>query len=160
MLYIDRSRMLPKEDLTGSFILSAMMMLLESLSLVAANRKLRLESNIIYSGADEALMPFAELKLVPDENAVTEYADELILARRTSRLGYIKKDIPAASIQKLKLIAQTYGQEFGVTGLAAQIEKLLDHNIRALFHDLNDKNYHEEIESYFANRNRRFPVTN
>ena len=46
LLYIDNSRTLPKEDLTGSFIILTMGLFLEALTLLAANRGHKLTWNL------------------------------------------------------------------------------------------------------------------
>ncbi len=43
-LFIDKGRTLPKEDVSGSFIILTMGMFIETLGILAANRRLRLES--------------------------------------------------------------------------------------------------------------------
>ena len=48
-LYIDRKRTLPKEDTTGSFILSAMGMFMEAIALLAAPRGFSLEFDLIHA---------------------------------------------------------------------------------------------------------------
>src|SRR5262245_45222164 len=73
-LYIDGSRTLPKEDVTGSFIILTMGMFIEAVSLIAANHRLHLEFQCVHDPqwyapailqADKKdLLPFARLKLV------------------------------------------------------------------------------------------------
>src|SRR5580704_15648492 len=48
-LYIDRKRTLPKEDTTGSFILSAMGMFIEAIALLAAPRGFNLEYELSHA---------------------------------------------------------------------------------------------------------------
>src|ERR1700731_475889 len=48
-LYIDRKRTLPKEDTTGSFILSAMGMFVEAIALLAVARGFSLEYELDHS---------------------------------------------------------------------------------------------------------------
>ena len=148
-LYIDKSRMLPKEDLTGNFVLSAMVMMTESLQMIAANRNYKLDVRHLYEGDNFDLNLFAELTLTKDESIKSDYDDALFTVRRTSRLHYDKTEVPSNALDRLAELAKEYGFGFDCTTSSKQINRLLDFNIRALFCDLNKEDYHDEIEEYF-----------
>ena len=80
-LYIDGNRTLPREDTTGSFILSTMGMFVEAIALLAGPRGFSLECELsrppewyaqtIMNGEKTELLPFARLHLAsspPREN--------------------------------------------------------------------------------------------
>ncbi len=153
VLFVDRRRLLPKEDLTGSFVISAMGMMLEALAILAANRGYALKSDIVLRAeawADSAivLIPFANLQLQPDGAAPT-YSDAVFLKRRTSRLSYEPKQITATDLDRLGKFVENHGQRFGSTSDASRIETMIGWNIDAIFHDLNDPDYGGEISGYF-----------
>src|SRR5580765_3064900 len=74
-LFIDRDRTLPKEDLSGSFIILTTGMFIEALGLLAANRGLRLQHTLrqdpsrfttaAIATTRAPLLPFARLSLGP-----------------------------------------------------------------------------------------------
>src|SRR5271170_5183710 len=74
-LYIDGNRTLPKEDTTGSFILSTMGMFVEAIALLAGSRGFGLECQLsrapewyaqtIIDEKKTELLPFARLHLTP-----------------------------------------------------------------------------------------------
>src|SRR5207244_1113498 len=77
------------------------------------------------------------------------YDEALFLKRRTSRLGLKNKLIPQAAIASLSEIAKAWHQDFAVTTDNEQIERLMSHNTKALFEDLNSPDYHDEIIEWF-----------
>jgi len=154
VVFMDRRRLLPKEDLTGSFVISAMGMMLEALAILAANRGYALKSDIVlraeaWADTSIALIPFANLRLQPDDGVAPTYSDAIFLKRRTSRVSYERKEISAADLDRLGKFVETHGQRFGSTNDARRIETLVGWNIDAIFHDLNDPDYGGEISGYF-----------
>src|SRR5262249_61087299 len=78
-LLIEKHRTLPKEDHTGSFIILTMGLFIEALTILAANRSLKLSYEMYQppsqftpehiARASEQLLPFAKLRLNPSEHA-------------------------------------------------------------------------------------------
>src|ERR1700750_1924028 len=101
-LFIERRRTLPKEDVTGSFIILTMGMFVEALEILAANRGLLLgwtlqhepewyAGEILRPGGEE-LMHFARLRLSPGDGlAKPLYDDSLFFRHRTSRISLLPK---------------------------------------------------------------------
>jgi len=158
-LYIDSTRTLPKEDVTGSFIISTMGMFIEALHILAQNRRLDIVYELLHepewfapailrSNTPE-LIPFAKLKLVPNKNSRTIYDDDLFFKRRTSRLHLYDKAVPEEAINSLGKIAEDWKQEFHVATDLKQIERIMKFNTEALFNDLNSAAYHDEIVEWF-----------
>ena len=73
-LFIDKERTLPKEDVTGSFIILTMGMFIEALGLLAAHRGMRLEHSLHHdpsrytpeaiAATRETMLPFARCHLI------------------------------------------------------------------------------------------------
>src|SRR5436309_8474950 len=88
-LFIDKERTLPKEDVTGSFIILTMGMFIEALALLADNRGLRLHHSLhqdpsrytpeAIAATRETMLPFARLRLAPDGAASSSYPGDLFL---------------------------------------------------------------------------------
>src|SRR5688572_19955888 len=73
-----RERMLPDEDTTGSFILCAMGIFLESVRIIAANRGCALDVEPIELNDGAALAPYARLSLhAPGSAAPSAISDNL-----------------------------------------------------------------------------------
>jgi hypothetical protein len=110
-LYIDSSRTLPKEDVTGSFIICAMGMFIEALTILAARKSYKLHFELLTEPAEVAsailqsskvrLIPFAKLTLNLNPSGSTEgsYDESLFLKRRTSRLHLHEKEPSVKSIE-------------------------------------------------------------
>lgn len=158
-LYIDSTRTLPKEDVTGSFIILTMGMFLESLKILAADNGFDLTYELfhepdwyapaILQNVTPTLLPFAKLELVPCRADDPIYPPELFFKRRTSRLSLLPKQIPPQIIEDLKAFAEFWQQRFEITVEEKQIERLLKYNTEAVFADLNSKDYHDEIVEWF-----------
>jgi hypothetical protein len=151
VLSMVRSRMLPDEDLTGSFLCCAMGIFIESLRIVAANRGLRLECEPIELDrtSSSELIPFSHLILHLDSSVQAMYSDEAFLSRRTSRLRPTGQRITAEIVEEIRATAAKWDQSFHVIDDQEQIDAILDRNIDAVFEDLNLKPYHDEIVSWF-----------
>ena len=165
-LFIERRRTLPKEDTTGSFIVSTMGMFVEALKILAANRSLGLEWELrhppgwyapeILRPAGDALLPFARLRLVPggaDERAA--YPDSLFLRRRTSRISLLPRPVEEEATGALTKLASAWGQRYVQLTDAGTIERVLRRNTEALFEDLNSPDYHGELVEWFRFTDRQ-----
>lgn len=158
-LYIDSRRTLPKEDVTGSFIILAMGMFIEALKILAAPKGFRLEYELfhepdwfapaILETTEHALIPFAKLELIESAPAANHYDENLFFKRRTSRLHLTDDTVPADALEKLSEIARERQQNFAAITDAATIERILKYNTAALFKDLNAAEYHDEIVEWF-----------
>lgn len=171
-LFVDIQRTLPKEDVTGSFIILAMGMFIEALRIVAANRNFKLCYKLHHEPAwyaasiiegingtrvNTTLLPFARLRLTPDTEtgAISpRYSDALFLARRTSRLALENETVPEASAHALIKLAAEHDQQYAQIVDPATIFSVLERNIGAVFEDLNAPDYHDEIVSWFRFTNR------
>jgi nitroreductase len=159
-LLIDSTRTLPKEDPTGSFIILTMGIFIEALSLLAANQKCRLEFDLfhqpewyaraILDAGEQTFLPFARLRLVPDDGLqITDYDPVVFLKRRTSRISLLPRPVPDEATVALKSLAAEWDQQYHQITDPLAIERILDHNTEALFEDLNNPDYHDEITAWF-----------
>lgn len=163
-LFIDSTRTLPKEDLTGSFIILTMGLFLEALKILAAQNNFALSYKLfhepdwyataILETAAPTLFPFATIKLTASEKSETQYTPDLFNRRRTSRISLLPQKIPAETIESLKNLAANWNQKFEVTTDDAKIEEILNYNTEAVFADLNSKDYHDEIVEWFRYSDR------
>ena len=154
-LWIEKRRTLPKEDVTGSFIILTMGIFIETLRIVASHHGLALEDEPIHApdwyAAEHLesmagpLFPFARLRLRTDDAIEPGPALELLDRRRTSRLPYGPDPVDAAASLRLDEVARAWGHRYAQITDAARIERLLDLNVDAVFEDLNHAPYHDEL---------------
>jgi hypothetical protein len=157
-LLLEKQRTLPKEDPTGSFIILTMGLFIEALTILAANRSLKLTYQLYaplsqftpehIAKAAVELLPFARLTLGPGEET-REYDDSLFLTRRTSRTSYLSQPLPAQATEALSSLAHAWGQTYKQVTESETIEEILDCNMDAVFQDLSTPAYHDEIVEWF-----------
>jgi hypothetical protein len=165
-LLIEKRRTLPQEDPTGSFIILTMGLFIEALTILAANRSLKLNYELYHAPseftpdhiarAESDLLPFAKLSLSLNEEAANHtqdafppYDDALFFTRRTSRISLLPKPVPEEDVEALSSLARQWGQRYEQVTSPELIEQTLEQNIDALFHDLNAPAYHDEIVEWF-----------
>jgi nitroreductase len=158
-LYIDANRTLPKEDTTGSFILSTMGMFVEAIALLAGPRGFGLRCELsrapewyaqatVHEKTTE-LLPFARLHLTPGPTLENPYPESLFLQRRTSRIPFLPTPVGDTAAATLTKLAAQWGHRYEQITDSAQVENILAQNTDALFADLNTPAYHDEIVSWF-----------
>jgi hypothetical protein len=157
-LWIEKHRTLPKEDVTGSFIILTMGMFLETLGLAAAHRGLAVEWTLVHppdwyraenlERQPQALLPFARLSLRPDPQVRADVPLELIRRRQTSRLPYGREPVTPEHATQLDQVARPWNHRYGQIVEAARVERLLGWNIDAVIADLNHAPYREEMSGW------------
>lgn len=159
-LFIERRRTLPKEDVTGSFIILTMGLFIEALAVSAANRSHELTHQLQrelsaftpdrIERADGDLLPFARLTLKRrDDLPPSGFEDSLLLKRRTSRVSLLPRPVPEEAASAFAELARAWGQRYEQFDDPALIERLLARNTDAVFEDLNAPEYHDEIVEWF-----------
>jgi nitroreductase len=168
-LFIDSHRTLPKEDPTGSFIILTMGLFIEALRLLAINQGLRLGHTMyhepswyattILATRTHEFFPFAHLRLTPDASVKSDFQPETHLTRRTSRLSLKPEPVPESANTELKQLATDWGQRYEQITDHLAIERILGENTDALFEDLNNPDYHDEIVEWFRFSDRSARTT-
>lgn len=161
-LFIDSTRTLPKEDVTGSFIISTMGIFIEAIDILARRENLKIEYELthepefyapaILEVSAQYLIEFAKLTLKPiDANDFCDnlYDEKLFSSRRTSRLHLKKESVPDEAFRDLSEIAVEFNQNYAQIIDGKVIERILAQNTNALFEDLNSPGYHDEIVEWF-----------
>jgi nitroreductase len=149
-VYLDTARELPQEDTTGSFIISGLVMYLETMLLAAETYHYRLTYHLIENAPiASGLQPFAEVTLAYNAQLKPRYDREVFTQRRTSRLGQLPKPIAAKAHAIFSELTAQYGHHYNHTTDTTLVQRILDRDIAALFHDMNQASYHDEIVSWF-----------
>jgi hypothetical protein len=157
-LFIERARTLPDEDVTGSFIILSMGIFVEALSLAAAHYGLQVEAKITASldsftapalrEREERVVRFAELTLRADTRVVPEVPLQRLHDRRTSRLHYGPDPVPATDAARLAELATKHGHRYAQVTNPTLIEKILALNVEAVFCDLGQAPYRNELRQW------------
>jgi len=158
-LFIEKRRTLPKEDVTGSFIILTMGLFIEALNFLARNRSCKLEFELyqepsqftaeIIGRSQAELLPFARLTLKASEEGPSPYDDENFLTRRTSRISLLPRGVPDEAKSALSDVSNHWRQRYEQITEPESIEEILRCNTKALFEDLNSPYYHDEIVDWF-----------
>ena len=158
-LLIEKRRTLPKEDVTGSFIILTMGLFIEALTILAANRGYRLRYELLeelshftsqaIGRTNIDLLPFAKLFIDLDQSENEKIPESLFMTRRTSRISLRPDPVPNDAVQALSSLASEYGHRYRQITDPKLIEKILKCDCEALFADLNAPDYHDEIVEWF-----------
>jgi hypothetical protein len=159
-LFIEKRRTLPREDVTGSFIILTMGLFIEALAVLAANRSYQL-TYLLHrepseytpehiARAEGDLLAFARLRLrwvagLPPSG----FDDALFLKRRTSRVTLSPDPVPAEAAGAFADLARAWGHRYEQFGDPPLVERVLARNTDAVFKDLNAPDYHGEIIEWF-----------
>jgi hypothetical protein len=141
---MERARTLPDEDTSGHFLRLAMGMFLESLTLVSANAGCALRYSLLPGDSSAVFEPFADLELHEGAQP-SQYPGYLFTSRMTSRLPSNGVRIEPQATEELKRLDAELGHRYHQLDDPVLIEMLIQENILAVFRDLNDRPYHDEI---------------
>lgn len=89
-----------------------------------------------------------ELRLVPNPDAVKDLDPELMLSRRTSRLPYSKRTVPAEVLREASKEATRAGHVLRSVTDPQVVKKVVAINQRTLFYDLENPDVRHEIQGY------------
>jgi len=104
----------------------------------------------ILAATGQVFLPFARLRLLSDQKLVPAGNDtEIFLKRRTARISLKAAPVAEDAAAALKNVAGQWEQRYEQITGAETIERILQQDTRALFHDLNTSEYHDEITSWF-----------
>jgi hypothetical protein len=134
-------------------------MFLEALDISASERGFRLDYRLaddihvfarkMADTGSRGLTLFAVLELAQEPARPVVFSAADLLARSTSRLSLKREPVPEPAVAKLASLASEWGHQYTHLTEARLIEEMLDHNITAVFHDMNHPPYHDEIASWF-----------
>jgi hypothetical protein len=147
-LYIVGERTFPFTDETGSFIVSALAMFLEYLKIAAQNRGYRLMSEVVDVEALDLQAPrslFAVLSLRYEALSPHRFSNTELVYRRTSRKPNLRRPVAQSDLETLRSVVSRHGYGFHAVRDSREIEWILNKDITALFHDVNDPKYFGEL---------------
>lgn len=97
----------------------------------------------------DRLQPVARLRLdTPDGGPVDDLDPELMRVRRTSRLPYDGRDVPAAVLAELREECERSGHGWGSTGEPDVVVRVVDLNQQTLFDDLATPAVRDELRAW------------
>jgi len=146
-LYYEPKRLLPVTDPTGCFSVIGFAMFVDSLSLAANSKSLKVEAKYQKEDFDfKSPTPvlFANLRLVPTSEK--ESLDkELIKSRRTSRLPYNNVPVSEELIKLFQAEAEKFGNHLKTSSDPEMVKWVMDLNAETLFYDMGDEHARKEI---------------
>src|SRR5712691_10649606 len=149
-LLYDPARLLPETDPTGRFSVVGLGVFLETLAVAAHARGRDVEAEY----ATEHLEPgrgepalWARLRLIPSAGE-SDLDPRLILERRTSRLPYDGRAVPANVLDELAAVAEDFGYRLSTSSDRALVDFVLGLNRDTLFEDLLEPVARREVGSW------------
>lgn len=107
----------------------------------------------------ERLHPLGLLTLEPGARPIDDLQPELLLARRTSRLRYERRQVPAAVMEEARQMAAAHGQALAGSSDRGLVDAIVRVNQRTLFYDLDDPGVRAEIQHYLRYSERQARAT-
>lgn len=148
-LYFVKERGLNIGDPSGRFTFATFGIFTEILKIAAASKGYKLESSFFYRPLyqnGDTKEKIATLMLKKEE--VKDLNPQLILERKTSRLQYNNKKIPAEVFDTLKKEAEKYGHSIEFRDDKKSIKKVVELNKDSLFFDISHSKYREELRTW------------
>lgn len=97
---------------------------------------------------DDRFQPVAHVRLTPTTRPVPDLDPALLEVRRTNRLPYDGRDLPAEVLAELALECAGAGHRFGSTDSRHHVAQVVDLNQRTLFDDLATPRVREELRAW------------
>lgn len=160
-MYYDPARLLPDEDGNGAFMVLALGIFTEMLSIAAHPHGYKTElsyEDVPLDPTKEGPAYFGRLTLVPDSE-VEDLDRELIKKRRTSRLPYDGKPVAPEVVAELVQTAQRSGFAFSVSDDPSMIDWVLTINRDTLFYDMNRESTKREVGNWIRYSKREAEKT-
>lgn len=158
-VWLEPTRALPDEDVTGCFIVVALAMYVEALRILAANRGLGLAIRDLDAeavrraatrdGEGEGPVRYATVKLTDGPVLEPRFEDPVFRSRRTSRLGATDEPIPPEALAALEALAVPLGYRVHLLEDPATVDRLMRLNLDAVTEDLTTPRYRDEIRRWF-----------
>jgi hypothetical protein len=148
-LLYDPARLLPSTDPTGRFSVVGLGVFLETLAVAARARGSDLETEVVAERLEPGSgppRPWATLRLVPFEGS--DLDPRLILERRTSRLPYDGRAVPAAVLENVDSSARRFGHRFRFSSDPELVDWVLGLNRDTLFEDLTAPSARHEVGAW------------
>ncbi len=151
-LFYDKRRGLPAEPYGIPFGSVCVGVFVESVCIAAHALGFRVAERLDFSPMDfddpEPLHRAGSLTLLPSVDPPEDLDPQLLLVRRTSRLPYDARTVPADVLAEAVDEAARHGHVLRVTGDERLVRELVAVNQRTLFYDLENPAVRREIQGY------------
>ncbi len=151
-LFYDLDRGLPAESYGIPFGSVCAGIFIESVAVAAHGFGFELVERLDYSpmrfDSTQRLHRLGSLTLVPTQAAPPDFDPDLMLARRTSRLPYDERLVPADVLARAADEAARHGHQLKVSADPRLVEEIVAVNQRTLFYDLANRAVRHEIRGY------------
>ena len=158
-LFYDLDLGLPAESYGAPFGSVCAGVFVEAVSIAAHALGYAVDEQLDFTTMDfdgsRRLHPLGVLTLEPAPAPIEDLNPELMLTRRTSRLRYEPRPVPAAVIEQAREIATAHGHALAGTSERRLVDEIVAVNQRTLFYDLDNPQVRAEIQSYLRYSERQ-----
>ena len=151
-LFYDLDRGLPAESYGVPFGSVCAGVFIEAVSIAAHALGCTVDEQLDFTPMDftesERLHPLGALTVKPSAGPIEDLSPELMLTRRTSRLHYEPRQVPADVIEEAREMAAAHGHVLSGSTDRRLIDDIVRVNQRTLFYDLDNPEVRSEIQSY------------
>jgi hypothetical protein len=151
-LFYDLDRGLPAESYGAPFGSVCAGVFVEAVSIAAHALGCRVVEQLDFTTMDFArrqrLHPLGVLTIEPATAPIQGLDPELMLTRRTSRLRYESRPVPAVVVEAARRMAAEHGHVLGGSSERGLVDEIVAVNQRTLFYDLENPEVRAEIQSY------------
>lgn len=151
-LFYDLDRGLPAESYGAPFGSVCAGVFVESVSIAAHALGCTVDEQLDFTPMDftgrERLHRLGALTVNPSASPIEDLSAELMLTRRTSRLRYEPRQVPAAVIEEAREMAAAHGHVLTGSSDRRLVDDVVRVNQRTLFYDLDNPRVRAEVQSY------------
>jgi hypothetical protein len=151
-LFYDLDRGLPAESYGAPFGSVCAGVFVEAVSIAAHALGCTLDEQLDFTPMDftgrERLHRLGSLTVNPSASPIEDLSPELMLTRRTSRLRYEPRQVPAAVIEEAREMAAAHGHVLAGSSDRRLVDDIVRVNQRTLFYDLDNPSVRAEIQGY------------
>jgi len=151
-LFYDLDRGLPAESYGAPFGSVCAGVFVEAVSIAAHALGCTVDEQLDFTPMDftgrERLHRLGALTVNPSASPIDDLSPELMLTRRTSRLRYEPRQVPAAVIEEARELAAAHGHVLAGSSDRRLVDDIVRVNQRTLFYDLDNPTVRAEIQSY------------
>lgn len=151
-LYYDLDRGLPAEPYGIPFGHVCAGIFVELLAIAAHAHGVEVDEDLCFDDMDfdamHRLHRLGRVTLVPCDGPVPDLDVDLIARRRTSRLPYDARTVPAGVLAHLDAEARRWGHRLGSTTDRASVERIVRINQRTLFDDVTNPAVRHELATW------------
>lgn len=150
-IYFDSDKQLPYADKTSAFMTMTMAMFTETIRKIA--NSIDYDCNVEYQSFEklplnEGLVVFAVVRIEKCKKITSDFNLNYLYNRRTARFGYLSNCISEKIVSEISQLTANHQRSVSFTQNNETIKKIKQLETEALFDDLYDDSYREELKPW------------